>query len=158
MSKDTLAILLAAPALVAAVVTAVLARRSAHEANATSSWAALTAAHQAEFRRLSDRITAVEEALERERRARASLAEVVRSAWGYIVQLRDQIRALGGHPDELPPELTAYARQDGLVVDRVKTTISRTVVTDTRDPDGGDPPLQHVDVEMHPLDEDADLD
>lgn len=158
MSKETVTLTVAIIALISAVVTGVLARRSAQESNATSSWAALAAAHQSEFARLNARVTAVEEALERERRARASLAEVVRSAWGYIVQLRDQIRALGGHPDELPPELTAYARQDGLVVDRVKTTISRTVVTDTREPDGDDSPLQHVDVEMHPVDVDADLD
>lgn len=148
--KETLTFVMALLAVLASVATAVLARRSAQESNATSSWAALTAAHQAEFRRLSDRITAVEEDLRKERRERTALAEVVRTAWEYVAALRDQIRSLGGHPDDLPPELTAYAHQDGLVVDRYETKVSRTVVTDSRD---HEPPLEQVDVEMHPIDD-----
>lgn len=152
--KETLTLLVALLALLASVTTAVLARRSAQESNATNSWAALAAAHQSEFARLNERITKVEAALEKERRERTALADVVRSAWAYIVALRDQIRSLGGHPDELPPELTAYAQQDGLVVDRVKTTISRTRVTDTRD-HAGEPPFEQVDVRMHPVDDES---
>lgn len=149
-SEPAIALAVAGVALLGVCVTGYLARRSSREATQANGWAALTAAHQTEMQRLSARIGAVEKALEEERRERRSLAEVLRSAWGHIIRLGDQIRDLGGHPEPPPSELTAFMRQDGLVVDRVETTISRTTVTDTRD---HEPPLEQVSVEMHPTDD-----
>lgn len=122
-------------ALTGVVVTALMTRRSSRETNATSAWAALTAAHQAEMARLSARLDKLEKVVEQERRERHSLTEVLRLALGYIARLGVQIRELGGHPEAPPPEVDAWMRRDGLVVDRIETTISRTTVTDTRSPD-----------------------
>lgn len=125
-----------------ALTVAWLARRSSKESNTTTSWAALTGALQADLTRLRgdvgmlrDDLDQVKRDLEHERRERQSLATVLRSAWSHILRLGDQVRTLGGHPEPPPAELTAWMRQDGLIVDRVETTISRTTVTDTRSPD-----------------------
>lgn len=129
-------------ALAGVITVGVLTRRSSKEHNATTAWASLSEAHQREISLLRDEINGVrerlgrvEEDLAKERIERQSLATVLRSAWSHIVRLGDQVRAMGGHPEPPPAELTAWMRQDGLIVDRVETTISRTTVTDTRNPD-----------------------
>lgn len=141
--------LLAALVPSAALGGAWLTRRSGREQNQTSGWTALTAAHQTEITRLGDEVREmrdeigkVRKAVEHEREQRRSLAEVLRSAWGHILRLGEQVRELGGHPEEPPHALAAWMERDsGLVVDQV--TVSRTVVTDSRDPS---PPLEHVEI------------
>lgn len=120
--------------VVAAIVAAVATRSTGREANATTSWTAITTRMDSELTRLSNRVDALEQKLDLEREERRTLAQVLRSAWTHILVLGEQIRGLGAKPEDPPPDLTAWMRHDGLVVDRVETTISRTTVTDTRDP------------------------
>lgn len=149
-------------ALLASVTTAVLARRSAQESNATSSWAALTAAHQEEIRllragqdELRRDVAAIREDLQHEVTQRQTLAEILRSAWRYIERLNEQIRALGKRPDPAPADLVEWMHRDGLIVDRVETTYSHTVVSDSRDPGPG--LVEVAEIEMQPYDdEDGD--
>lgn len=122
-------------ALVGTIITAYLSRRSAKESTAVTSWAELAAAHRAEIDRLTKRVDKIEDDLNQERRERQSLATVLRSAWAHILRLGEQVRSLGGSPEAPPTELSAWMEQDGLVVDRVETRITRTVVTDTRSPE-----------------------
>lgn len=160
MSANHLALLCSALALLGVVITAVLARRTGKEANdntdesnANAAWAALASAHQAEMSRLSGRLDKVEADLIDERKQRQSLAAVLRSAWTHILRLGDQVRTLGGDPAPPPADLTAWMHHDGLIVDRVETTISRTTVTDTRTPN--EAPLEVEDV--RPSDDQPDL-
>lgn len=153
-------IIAAAIAAISVLLVGYLTRRSTKEANASTSWASLAAAHQAELTRLGGEVsslradlTQVKTDLDHERTERQSLATVLRSAWSHILRLGDQVRTLGGHPESPPAELTAWMKQDGLIVDRVETTISRTTVTDTRTPD--EAPLEVEDYRTH--DEQPDL-
>lgn len=119
-----------------------LTRRSSKEANSTASWTALTGALQSDLTRLRGDVAILREDLDQvkldlnhERHERQSLATVLRSAWTHILRLGEQITALNGRPEPPPADLAAWMQRDGLIVDRVETTISRTTVTDTRTPD-----------------------
>lgn len=153
-TESSIAVVVAAVALIGTLVTAFMARRSAQESTQSDGWAKLTAAQRIELDSLRSRVDAVERKVNAERRERIALTEVLRSAWSYILRLGGQIRDLGGHPADPPPELVTWMRQDGLVVDRVETTISRTTVTDTRTPE--EDALDVERVEIHPLDDDPD--
>lgn len=113
-------------------VGALLARRTGKEANVLDGWASLSAAHITELARVNARIDDLEKRLTDEQHERRQLGDILRSAWTHILRLGDQIRELDGEPLQVPPELTAWMSQDGMVVDRVETTYSRTTITDTR--------------------------
>ena len=142
MSELVAALIGAGTAIIVAVSGAWLTRRSSKEANSTNSWAELTGALQSDLTRLRGDVAMLREDLDQvkrdldhERHERQSLATVLRSAWSHILRLGEQITALNGDPEPPPPDLTAWMQRDGLIVDRVETTISRTTVTDTRTPD-----------------------
>lgn len=145
-SDIAVAVLAFAGGVMVAVVTAVATRRTGREANSTAAWSAITTRMDSELSRLGNRVDALEKKLDLERDERRTLAQVLRSAWTHILVLGEQIRGLGAKPEDPPPDLTAWMRHDGLVVDRVETTISRTTVTDTRDPDSE--PLEQVTYEV----------
>ena len=157
------AVVIALLALAGTIITAVLTRRSTRETNQiaaratdTSGWSQLLAGQASELQRLTQRVTQVEKQVVHEREARHRLAEVLRSAWGHIMRLGEQVRALGGDPEPPPAELTAWTHNAGLVVDSVETTIRRTVVTDPRDPDS--PPLDQTEVSMDEIEDTRERD
>lgn len=165
MTPELLAIasagLVALLALIGTTATAVLTRRSSRESTQADGWAKLTGAHQEEIRllhagqdELRRDVAAIREDLQHEVTQRQTLAEILRSAWRYIERLNEQIRAMGSRPDPAPADLVEWMHRDGLIVDRVETTYSHTVVSDSRDPGPG---LVEVAEEMQPYDgEDGD--
>lgn len=140
-------LVLAGLALAGTLVTGYMTRKSSKEANQLNGWAALTGGLQAEVAACRQRLDDLEKKVEHERKARHTLVEVVRSAWSHILRLGDQVRTLGGDPEPAPRDLAAFMRSDGLIVDSVETTIRRTTVTDTRDPDAE--PVEQVTYEVH---------
>lgn len=131
--------LAACATLAGVVVTALVTRRNHKDSTGLTGLVALSEQRGNELARVYDRLDSlrermdqVEKKLDEEQTERRRLADILRSAWAHILRQGDQIRDLGGEPQQAPPELTAWMSQDGLVVDRVETTVSRTVVTDTR--------------------------
>lgn len=139
--------LAALAALIGAVITAVVTRANAKDTNSLNGLVALNAAQATDLTRMRTEMQGFRTELDgvkadlattkadlaSEQLERRHLGEMLRSAWTHILRLGDQVRGLGGEPQETPPELTSWMlTQDGLVVDRVETTISRTTITDTR--------------------------